>query len=195
MSDPILLTIHTDGASRGNPGPAAYAYVIERAGEPDIEEAGKIGRMTNNQAEYTALVRALERALALGPAHKVELYSDSELMVKQMRGEYKVKNGDLKPLFEEGRRLADRFSHGVAFHHIPREQNGRADALGNQALDGKREPMPFAGAGKNHQPQLREEALACLGLALANGSEPDKVWAQLVELMKRHGVKIPLGSG
>ena len=63
MTVPVLLTIHTDGASRGNPGPAAFAYVIARNGEEPIEEAGKIGRMTNNQAEYTALVRALEHAL------------------------------------------------------------------------------------------------------------------------------------
>ena len=87
MPDPVLLTIHTDGASRGNPGEAAYAYVIARDGAPPIEEAGRLGLMTNNQAEYTALVKALEHAAELGTHHRLLIHSDSELMVKQMRGD------------------------------------------------------------------------------------------------------------
>ena len=144
MTVPVLLTIHTDGASRGNPGPAAFAYVIARDGEEPIEEAGKIGRMTNNQAEYIALVRALEHALELGEHHRVVVHSDSELLVKQMSGEYRVKNEDLRDLYEEARDLCGRFRGGVTFQHVRREQNARADALGNEALDGLREPTPRA---------------------------------------------------
>src|SRR4051812_42348549 len=83
MPESVALTIHTDGAARGNPGPAAFAFVIAREGAPPIEDAGCLGTMTNNQAEYTALVRALEGALQLGPHHRLLIHSDSELMVKQ----------------------------------------------------------------------------------------------------------------
>jgi ribonuclease HI len=144
MAEPSQLTIHTDGASRGNPGPAAFAYTIERDGEEPIEEAGKLGRMTNNQAEYLALVRALEHALELGTHHRVVVHSDSELLVKQMKGEYRVKNADLRDLYEEATALCGRFRKAVEFGHVRREDNRRADALGNEALDGLREPTPRA---------------------------------------------------
>jgi ribonuclease HI len=127
------LTIHTDGAARGNPGPAAFAYVITRDGQPDIEENGCMGSATNNVAEYTALVRALRHAVQLG-AERVSLFSDSELMVKQMNGEYRVKNEDLKPLFQEAKRLAAEIGD-VTFRHVRREQNSRADQLCNESLD------------------------------------------------------------
>src|SRR6476659_4118674 len=112
------LTIYTDGASRGNPGAAAFSYVIGGADGSPIEEAGCLGQMTNNQAEYTALVRALEHALRLGPAHRLLVHSDSELMVRQMKGEYKVKNEELRPMYERARDLADRFEGGVVFQHV-----------------------------------------------------------------------------
>ncbi len=144
MAESALILIHTDGASRGNPGPAAFAYILQRDGEDPIEEAGRIGRMTNNQAEYTALVRALEHALELGADHRVLVHSDSELLVKQMRGEYRVKNEDLRDLYEQARGLSGRFRGGVTFRHVRREENSRADALGNEALDGLREPTPRA---------------------------------------------------
>src|SRR5439155_19349150 len=109
MSAADGLTIHTDGAARGNPGPAAFAYVIARDGAPPIEECGCLGRMTNHQAEYTALVRGLEHTARLGTEHHVQILSDSELMVKQMRGEYRVKNEELRDLYEEAQELARRF--------------------------------------------------------------------------------------
>src|SRR5262249_1178611 len=90
-------TVRIDGASRGNPGAAAYAVVIERPGEPDYEEADRLGQTTNNIAEYTALLRGLERAAELG-GRRLEVFSDSELLVKQMNGEYRVKNAELKEL-------------------------------------------------------------------------------------------------
>jgi ribonuclease HI len=137
MNEATVLTIYTDGASRGNPGAAAFAYVINRDGQPVLEEADCLGQMTNNQAEYTALIRALERALELGPHHRVIVYSDSELMVKQMNGEYRVRNEELRGLYEQACALRRRFEGPVTIRHIRREQNKRADQLCNNALDGK----------------------------------------------------------
>ncbi|HTU91534.1 MAG TPA: ribonuclease HI family protein [Gemmataceae bacterium] len=138
MPETTVLTIHTDGASRGNPGDAAYAYVISRDDQPPIEEADCLGQMTNNQAEYIALVRALEHALELGPHHRLIIHSDSELMVKQMNGEYRVKNEELRGLYEQACTLRRRFEGPVTIRHVRREQNKRADQLCNEALDGKR---------------------------------------------------------
>ncbi len=189
MSEPTLLTIHTDGASRGNPGAAAFAYVINRSGQAPIESSGCLGTMTNNQAEYTALVRALEHALRLGPDHRVLVKSDSELMVKQMRGEYKVKNEDLRDLYQQARQLANRFSGSVTFQHVRREQNKRTDQLCNEALDGACRPAP-AGEEEPTTLSLHDEAIATLDLA---GAQPDgaTVWRRLVDLLGRHGVTLP----
>jgi ribonuclease HI len=203
MSEPPTLTIHTDGASRGNPGEAAFAYVIARDGQPPIEEADRLGRLTNNQAEYTALVRALEHALELGAEHQVIVHSDSELMVKQMRGQYSVKNADLRPLYEEARDLARAFKGGVTFRHVRRALNSRADALCNEALDGKRVATPRAPtvqavkpAAAGPKPTLREEALGFLRRAHAAWSRgataptPEEVWQQLTEALARHGTRL-----
>src|SRR4051812_38628727 len=129
-------TMNIDGAARGNPGPAAYAVVIARPGQPPVEEAETLGTATNNVAEYTALVRGLELAGELG-LKKLNVFSDSELLVKQMSGEYRVKNADLQELYREATRLRRGFD-AVAITHVRREQNKRADALCNEALDGKR---------------------------------------------------------
>lgn len=129
------VIIYTDGAARGNPGPAAFAYVISREGQADIEESGCLGSATNNVAEYTALVRALTHALSLGATHAL-LHSDSELLVKQMNGEYRVKHADLKPLYLEAKRLAGQIG-AVTIRHVRREQNSRADELCNEALDNR----------------------------------------------------------
>lgn len=131
MSD--TFTIHTDGGSRGNPGPAAFAYTIERPGAAIIEENGYLGDTTNNIAEYTALVKALEHAVRLG-ATSVVVNSDSELMVQQMNGKYKVKNPGIQPLYQEAVRLAKSVGD-VRIRHIYREHNSRADRLCNEALD------------------------------------------------------------
>jgi ribonuclease HI len=133
MNDADEFIIHTDGGARGNPGPAAYAFVIERPDRPAFEEKAYLGQTTNNIAEYTGLVKALERAKNLG-ARRVVVYSDSELMVRQMTGQYKVKNEGLIPLY----RQAAAFSRGFesfAIHHVRREQNKHADRLCNEALD------------------------------------------------------------
>lgn len=186
MPEAPALTIHTDGASRGNPGDAAFAYVIAGDGHDTIEEAGLLGRVTNNQAEYTALVKALERAHQVAADCALVVHSDSELMVKQMRGEYKVKNEELRDLYEQAKRLAARFPAGVSYRHVRREHNKRADELCNEALDGRR------GASRAAKPPsaLEDEALACLREAEALPS-PEAVWKQLVKLLRKHGARGP----
>lgn len=131
MSD--KATLHVDGASRGNPGPAAFAYVIARPGLPPAEYAQTLGSATNNVAEYTALIRGLKAAADLGLKH-LTVYSDSELVVRQMSGDYRVKHPDLRPLYLEAKEMLKEFA-SVTIAHIRREDNSRADALCNEALD------------------------------------------------------------
>jgi len=123
-----------DGGSRGNPGPAAYGVVI-RDGSGELVASLKkyIGRMSNNVAEYYGLIAALDYA----QEHKIRalhVESDSELLVKQMRGLYKVKSADLQPLFERARKMSQGFE-SFRIDHVYREQNREADALANEALD------------------------------------------------------------
>ncbi|HEU0249043.1 MAG TPA: reverse transcriptase-like protein [Gaiellaceae bacterium] len=126
--------LFTDGGSRGNPGPAAYAYVLEAEDGTVLDARGEaIGVATNNVAEYSALVAGLERAAEVG-VHELEVVSDSELLVKQMRGEYKVKNRALQTLFLDASRLERRI-HRVTYTAVRREHNELADSLVNEALD------------------------------------------------------------
>ena len=123
-----------DGGARGNPGPAAIAAVVTTPeGEP-VESVGEaIGRATNNVAEYRALLLGIERARALG-ASELDLVGDSELVVKQVKGEYRVKDGGLRPLHAEVRRALEPFERW-SIRHVRREQNADADALVNETLD------------------------------------------------------------
>jgi len=131
----LHVTIHTDGGARGNPGPAAGAFVITdaRTGAVLDEKGIFLGHATNNVAEYSAMIAALRAAEAIA-AVQVDVFSDSELMVRQMTGQYRVRNKGLKPLHEAARELARKFDR-CHFHHVRREKNRRADALVNQALD------------------------------------------------------------
>ena len=132
MSDKITLTAHSDGASKGNPGPAAIGFTIEKEGIV-LEECSKyIGETTNNIAEYTALITTIKRMKILR-ATDIIIYSDSELAVKQIRGIYKVKNKGLKSLFSEVMKLLAEFD-SFRVIHIPREENSIADGLANKAL-------------------------------------------------------------
>jgi len=125
---------NVDGASRGNPGPAAYAVVIrDPAGHVVLELAKRLGRETNNVAEYYALLAALDYATSQGIS-ALRIRSDSELLVRQMQGRYKVKSADLKPLHERASKLARQLSY-FAIEHVRRELNRDADALANLALD------------------------------------------------------------
>lgn len=140
------LVIFTDGASRGNPGPAAIGVVIQdESSRAAATISQRLGDATNNQAEYCAIIAGLEKALELGATH-VELRSDSELVIQQLSGKYRVKNEALKPLFLKVGTLRSRFS-GMAVSYIPREKNREADKLANLALEGKkaREPDRVSG--------------------------------------------------
>lgn len=128
------VRVNVDGGARGNPGPAAIAAVVTADDGTVLEEAHQaIGEATNNVAEYRAVILGLERALALGAA-TVELIGDSELVIKQLNGEYKVKHAAMKPLHQRATELLGRFESWSA-RSVPRSENAHADALVNQALD------------------------------------------------------------
>lgn len=128
------LIIYTDGGARGNPGPAAIGFVIYNESSKILKKAGMcIGETTNNQAEYKALIKALEEARSL-KAESIVCFLDSELVVRQLQGKYKVREEGLKPLATEVLRLVKNFS-SVEFKHVPREKNKLADELVNEALD------------------------------------------------------------
>jgi ribonuclease HI len=132
-----LFVAHVDGASRNNPGPAAYGVVLRRPDGGTLETLSKyIGTKTNNEAEYFGLIAALDCALSHRIA-RLRVVSDSELLVNQMRGSYKVKSATLRPLHEQARKLAGRFAY-ITFEHVLRAHNSQADALANAALDANR---------------------------------------------------------
>jgi ribonuclease HI len=194
-------TMHIDGAARGNPGPAAYAVVIARPGLPPVEDAQTMGTATNNVAEYTALVRGLEMATQLG-LKRLAVFSDSELLVKQMAGEYRVKNADLQPLYEEAKRLRRGFD-SITITHVRRGNNARADELCNIALDGQKKKAANATTAAGPKPPkvavtdagVRDDALAVLTSAAnawaANGVAKlpvAAVWEQLWSVLEDGGV-------
>ncbi len=201
------VTINIDGASRGNPGPAAFAYIISRDSQPPIEESGCLGQITNNVAEYTALVRALERAAELA-AKRLVIRSDSELLVKQMNGEYRVKDPNLRVLFDRAKELSEGFD-SVSIKHVPRAQNSRADQLCNAALDGAGRRLPMTSRDRSSAPAvsaeradaIREEAVACLQTAAAAWARGDAkqppaadVWEQLWSILEEHDAVRPARS-
>jgi probable phosphoglycerate mutase len=145
---PAVHIANIDGASRGNPGPASYAVVLrDPSGKIILELAKNIGRETNNVAEYYALLAALDYA-ASHDIHGLRVRSDSELLVRQMQGRYKVKSPDLKPLHERAAKLARQIQYFV-IEHVRRELNSDADALANVALDQ---------ASERRAPQLQTSA-------------------------------------
>ncbi|HEU4942812.1 MAG TPA: ribonuclease HI family protein [Gaiellaceae bacterium] len=130
----MKATLWTDGGARGNPGPAAYGYVLEAADGTVLAAHGEaIGTATNNVAEYRALIAGLEKAVEVG-VEELDVVSDSELIVKQMLGEYRVKNAALRELHDEAGRAARRLRR-VAYTAVRREHNELADRLVNEALD------------------------------------------------------------
>jgi ribonuclease HI len=133
-SDGAQWTLRCDGGSRGNPGPGAFGFVLTDPGGVEREARGEyLGTVTNNVAEYRALIAGLEAAARHG-ARSVRVVMDSELVIRQMTGEYRVKNEGLKPLHAEARRKAAAFAE-VAYRSVGREDNERADRLVNEALD------------------------------------------------------------
>jgi ribonuclease HI len=131
---PSRLILRTDGAARGNPGPSAAGLVVEDArGRPLVKKGILLGRGTNNEAEYRALIAALEEAARLG-AREVEARADSQLLVRQVEGRYRVKAANLRPFYAKVRGLLASFERWRVVH-VPREENAEADRLANMALD------------------------------------------------------------
>lgn len=131
----MKLTVNVDGGARGNPGPAAIGVVIRDPEGLIIDEHGeRIGEATNNVAEYKALIRGIQRAAELG-ATELDLVGDSELVVRQVEGRYKVKKPGLKPLHAEAREALSAFD-SWSIRHVRRELNAEADRLVNEVLDG-----------------------------------------------------------
>ena len=202
MNDPVV-TVHIDGVARGNPGPAACAFVIARPGDAVVERAERLGPTTNNVAEYTALLHALICARELG-LRRLDIYSDSELLVKQINGDYNVKNADLKVLWNEARGLMHHFA-SVNISHIRREQNRRADELCNNVLDG-RPPTAHRQTGRPQaathprkppaaglRPRVEDDALTCLQASIqawktGSGPSPEQVWDQLWSIIEEAGI-------
>ncbi len=130
----MRLILHVDGGARGNPGPAAIGVVVSEPGGEVIDElAERIGVATNNVAEYTAVLRALQRAREL-QASEVEIIGDSELVARQLAGAYKVKHPALKPLYQQALAALREFD-AWSVRSVPRAENAEADALVNSALD------------------------------------------------------------
>lgn len=130
------LQIYTDGGARGNPGTAGCGVIIcDSQGDELLEKHQAIGIATNNQAEYKAVLLAYKVLRQHFQAQAITFYSDSELLVKQLRGEYKVKNPDLKLLYEQIKQYESQYTN-VRYNHVPRAKNKRADELANMAMDG-----------------------------------------------------------
>ncbi len=136
MSD---VVIYSDGGARGNPGPAGIGAVISEKNKVIHEVSEYIGEATNNQAEYRALIAALKWVKEnIKEIAGIQCYLDSELVVKQLNGHYKLKNSGLKELFWEIKDFIMEFQNNINFHYIPRTQNKRADQLVNMAIDRSR---------------------------------------------------------
>jgi formyltetrahydrofolate-dependent phosphoribosylglycinamide formyltransferase len=146
----MKVIVHTDGGSRGNPGPAAAGFVLDDVDGRRLQaKAFYLGETTNNVAEYTALIRALEAARKLG-ATEVAVYTDSELMVRQLSGVYKVKSEAIRPLFEQVNELRSQFD-GCLVRHVLRAKNEDADRIVNRALDARRD-VELRPARESHRP-------------------------------------------
>ena len=150
----MALTLHVDGGSRGNPGPAGGGVVItDDGGRPVFEGGFFFGHHTNNAAEYLALIRGLQQATALG-AREVHIVSDSELLVRQLTGQYRVKNPKLEVLFEQAQMLLVKVARWQV-RHVRREFNTRADELANMAMDRRKDVVvtgAAAGGGPSAEP-------------------------------------------
>jgi ribonuclease HI len=178
-----------DGASRGNPGPASYAVVIrDPSGKTILELAKNIGRETNNVAEYYALLAALDYATSHNVS-SLRIRSDSELLVRQMQGRYKVKSAVLKPLHERASKMAKQIGY-FAIEHVRRELNRDADALANVALDQAGVPK-FAGAG-SATPESRAKSLSSQASASTTAGSSLQVEPRRIRARFANGVLVPI---
>ncbi|MDD5326709.1 MAG: phosphoribosylglycinamide formyltransferase [Phycisphaerae bacterium] len=196
------IIIYVDGGSRGNPGPAAAGFVLADAGGNQLQaKAFFLNHATNNVAEYTAIIKALEAAKQIN-AERLTIFSDSELLVRQINGQYKVKSEQIRPLFQRAVNLINDFEDWK-LKHIPREKNKRADALVNQALDikGDIEDEP-ARASQNKKPIRLGVLISGGGTTLMNileyinkGLLNAKIAVVISSLSKAGGVKKAKAAG
>jgi ribonuclease HI len=181
------LILNTDGASRGNPGPAAIGVVLQNEAGRTVDTISEcLVACTNNQAEYQAIIAGLERALKLG-ATKVFLRSDSELVVQQLCGKYRVKNEGLQPLFQRVNELRRKFTSFEAIY-IPREKNRAADRLANEALDGKKIQEP---ARVLETKKIKEPAPGGISVRRAAHEDYAAIIEIIEELEKQHVEAVP----
>lgn len=177
-----------DGGSRGNPGPASYGVVIrDPRGEIIARLKKYIGRTTNNVAEYYGLIAALDYAQQHG-IRDLRIESDSELLVRQMRGQYKVKSEDLRPLFERARKMSQTFA-SFKIEHVYRDQNAEADVLANEALDETSGRPPASPSANQQTPQPRKLRARVRNGALVPSESLDLPEGFEVELLLRPIIK------
>ena len=199
------ITAYTDGGSRGNPGPAGYGVLLQGEDGTMVAELSEfLGIHSNNVAEYSALLGALEYALAHGHSH-LRIISDSELMVKQIRGQYSVKSPDLRPLYEEARRRISKLQ-GFEIQHVLRGKNKKADQLANDAMDrgmkGGTRRTPAAGAQtpatgsanaitSPSAPASRPEPSATDAAKTAQGPNRDPIRGPIRGIVRHGAIQLP----
>jgi ribonuclease HI len=190
-------TANIDGAARGNPGPAAYGVVVRRPDGTAHESLGKyIGRTTNNVAEYYALIAALDYAAASG-IRRLRVYSDSQLIVNQIKGIYKVKHPDLRPLHERAKKQAAGLE-SFTIQYVPREQNRDADELANVALDSTSGVKPAYGSAPAAPEKIAAPARAEVRTAPPTAPSAARLTGRKIRARFRDGVLVPdepLGYG
>jgi probable phosphoglycerate mutase len=175
-----MYTANIDGAARGNPGPASYGVVVRRPDGSPLESLGKyIGRHTNNVAEYYALIAALDYAIARG-IKRLRVYSDSQLIVNQMKGLYKVKHPDLRPLHERAKKQAAGLE-SFTIQYVPREENRAADAAANAALDNT----------SGMKPAFASESSRAISPSTPNAPRPAIQTARKIRARFSDGVLVP----
>src|SRR5678815_572132 len=188
------LIAHTDGGARGNPGPAGYGVVIhDGQGNKVAALSQYLGRQTNNFAEYQALIGALEYAMEHGPK-ALKVISDSELLVRQMKGIYKVKNQDLKRLYDQAQQMIRQLDW-FQIQHVLREQNREADRLANEAMDkgsGRVRTTEMRGSTPQQATMLDRELEGIVrdgAIQLVDGDLPEGTRVQIRVVPRRPGVK------
>ena len=175
-----IYTANIDGAALGNPGPASYGVVVRHPDGSPLESLGKyIGRHTNNVAEYYALIAALDYAIARG-IKRLRVYSDSQLIVNQMKGLYKVKHPDLRPLHERAKKQAAGLE-SFTIQYVPREENRAADAAANAALDNT----------SGIKPAFASESSRAISRSTPSAPRPTIQTARTIRARFRDGVLVP----
>jgi ribonuclease HI len=173
------ITAFCDGGSRGNPGPAGYGvYIQDQDGQKVAELSEYLGKKTNNFAEYSGLLAALDYALTHGHSH-LKAVADSELMVKQIKGQYRVNSPELRPLYEEARRRIARLE-GFQIQHVLREKNRHADRLANAAMDQGTGRSPQAADAPAQKLQALRGFVKGGVVHLLEGELPDGVFVKVV---------------